>query len=681
MRREAVKILYLAANPKDTSSLRLDAEIRGIKQALLQAEFRDEFHIEQEWAVRVADLQSCLLRHKPDIVHFSGHGSAAGEILLENAVGNSQAVSVHALEQLFSVFKDGIRCVVLNACYSTPQAQAIAKNVDCVVGMSKAIGDEAAISFAIAFYQALAFGKDVKTAFDSGCVEIDLEGLNEQDTPKLLAMNCDPHHVIFIQTQSLPRQSHSGSTGDSKRVTLGALSPGASYIVLSGDRAGQHAETVFEWFADHQLEAIILAPRRPDRDFRLPSTAESIQEILFIIDLNEIDRATPEEKDALRKIYNEACTRDCNRMIFIKGRDGPGLGEWEPVLQADNQRGISLVEQIAGSEEIIARLRWSYHLSQIQRIIPPPMLPERDEDELRKETAHLKGEPAAKDNVISVLTQWTLEYFNLDKTWLGHVLFRRADVAKLSSYLYTATKIFSWLGLALGEEDVYEPPESLPNFRILGPHFYTCLPSCEIEISWKEMREAAKYQVEFKDEYGKTLLSQVTKARALLLSEVDTQHRHLNRSCLYTWLVRAIDAAGQIIDESDVQGAFFILNDETAEYLKKDIEALPRDEEPAIQGFLRGLCWRCYGCRLHAAQAYQEALAIRGDFLPAVNGIIECLEGSYADLSERSWYTGERWDEIAEMYKLRRCLLLNKYHIRSQRQCASCQACLDRRDE
>jgi hypothetical protein len=40
--------------------------------------------------------------------------------------------------------------------------------------MSKAIGDEAAINFAVAFYQALGYGKNVKTAYDLGCVQIDL---------------------------------------------------------------------------------------------------------------------------------------------------------------------------------------------------------------------------------------------------------------------------------------------------------------------------------------------------------------------------------------------------------------------------------------------------------------------------------------------------------------------------
>lgn len=196
-KNRVIKILFLAANPKDTSQLRLDEEMRGIDHALRQAEFRDKFDVKQQWAVRIIDLQGYLLRHKPDIVHFSGHGSESNEIMLEDNDGNSKPVSTRALSQLFSVLKDNIRCVVLNACYSEQQALAIAQHIDCVVGMSKAIGDAAAISFAVAFYQGLGYGRDVKTAFELGCVQIDLEGLNERDTPKLLAINANPQEILF----------------------------------------------------------------------------------------------------------------------------------------------------------------------------------------------------------------------------------------------------------------------------------------------------------------------------------------------------------------------------------------------------------------------------------------------------------------------------------------------------
>ncbi len=165
----SIKILFLSANPSDTTRLRLDQEIRSIDESLRQSDYRDRFDVRPHLAVRVIDIQKYLLRHRPNIVHFSGHGNEANEIILEDNSGNSKPVSVRALSRLFSVLKDNIRCVVLNACYSEQQALAIAENIDCVIGMSKAIGDSAAINFATSFYQALGFGKNVKAAFDLGC--------------------------------------------------------------------------------------------------------------------------------------------------------------------------------------------------------------------------------------------------------------------------------------------------------------------------------------------------------------------------------------------------------------------------------------------------------------------------------------------------------------------------------
>ncbi|MFZ6031097.1 MAG: response regulator [Chloroflexota bacterium] len=197
-----IKILFLAANPSDTPQLRLDAEMRAIDQALQKAEFRHRFEIKQQWAVQIGDLQNHLLRHKPDIVHFSGHGSQTNEIILENSHGHSRAVSVRALSQLFAVLKDNIRCVVLNACYAEAQAQAIAESIGCVVGMARGIDDQTAIGFAAAFYQAIGFGRDVQTAFDLGCVQLELEGEEDQDVPRLLVQQVDPRQVVFVKGNS-----------------------------------------------------------------------------------------------------------------------------------------------------------------------------------------------------------------------------------------------------------------------------------------------------------------------------------------------------------------------------------------------------------------------------------------------------------------------------------------------
>ncbi|WP_437521551.1 HEAT repeat domain-containing protein [Sorangium sp. So ce726] len=179
-------LLFLGANPSSTTRLALDREAREIGQRLRASELRDAFRLEQAWAVRATDLQECLLRYRPTIVHFSGHGSSLGELCLDNAAGQATPVKNEVLTRLFHVLRRDIRCVVLNACFSEAQARAISTHIDCVIGMNTAINDDSAIAFAGAFYQALGYGEDVRTAFDLGCLQIDLAGMKNADAPRLL---------------------------------------------------------------------------------------------------------------------------------------------------------------------------------------------------------------------------------------------------------------------------------------------------------------------------------------------------------------------------------------------------------------------------------------------------------------------------------------------------------------
>jgi hypothetical protein len=191
------KILILAANPKDTSRLRLDQELRGIEEGLRRAQHRDEFAFAQRLAVRPRDIQRAMLEETPQIVHFSGHGEGAEGLVFEDETGQAKLVSGAALANLFALFADPaepnpVHCVVLNGCYSAVQAEAIAEHVPYVVGMTKAVGDTAAIEFAVGFYDALGAGRTVEFAFKLGCAAIDLAGKPESATPVLINKQAPP---------------------------------------------------------------------------------------------------------------------------------------------------------------------------------------------------------------------------------------------------------------------------------------------------------------------------------------------------------------------------------------------------------------------------------------------------------------------------------------------------------
>lgn len=181
-----MKILFLAANPVDVvTRLRIDEEIREIEQKILSSPLRDQLQLVSVWAVRASDLQAVLLRHQPDIVHFSGHCSPQSGIILEDDAGNRKVVSKKALADLFRILKDNLRVVVLNACYAKDQARALTSTVDFTVGMNAAIQDKAAIVFSSHFYQSLAFGRSVEESFELAVNQLGLEGIDVTNVPEL----------------------------------------------------------------------------------------------------------------------------------------------------------------------------------------------------------------------------------------------------------------------------------------------------------------------------------------------------------------------------------------------------------------------------------------------------------------------------------------------------------------
>lgn len=180
----AKKILILAANPKNTSPLRLDQEVRDIQEELQRTK-QGEFVLEQRWAVRSRDIYRAIQDVKPQIIHFSGHGAEDGGLALEDEAGQARLTTPEALAKLFDLFAEQVECVVLNACYSEVQADAIAQHIPYVVGMSNEIDDRAAIEFAVAFYSALGAGRSVDFAYKLGCAAIELAGIAQSAIPVL----------------------------------------------------------------------------------------------------------------------------------------------------------------------------------------------------------------------------------------------------------------------------------------------------------------------------------------------------------------------------------------------------------------------------------------------------------------------------------------------------------------
>ena len=181
-----ISVLFVVADPTDASRLRLGEELREVQEKLQLARLRKRFELRQRMSVRPADISQALLDVQPQIVHFSGHGTANGALCFESQAGEIHPIQPDALAALFEQFADQVICVVLNACHSETQAKAIAEHIRYVIGMNQAIGDRAAIAFTIGFYQALGAGRTIEDAYKLGCVQIRLQGIPEHLTPVLI---------------------------------------------------------------------------------------------------------------------------------------------------------------------------------------------------------------------------------------------------------------------------------------------------------------------------------------------------------------------------------------------------------------------------------------------------------------------------------------------------------------
>jgi hypothetical protein len=170
-----LSVLFLAANPSGTDPLRLDRELRIIREAIQLGRDRDKFHFEICTAATIHDLRRALLKGRYDVVHISGHGEREG-LILEDERGESVQVPKKALAALLrkQATESGLRCVLMNACWSLEFGDPTTTGVPFTIAMDGPISDIGALEFSRGFYDALAAGKDFAAAYAEGrlCVEL-----------------------------------------------------------------------------------------------------------------------------------------------------------------------------------------------------------------------------------------------------------------------------------------------------------------------------------------------------------------------------------------------------------------------------------------------------------------------------------------------------------------------------
>lgn len=193
---DKLTILFLAANPQDTQKLALDQEVRSITEAIRKSEGRDGIEFFSRWAVQSLDILQAINETDPEIIHFSGHGSEKGEIVLDDGSGNIAMVS-----------KEAMAAAVASASKKVQkEAQTVVDKVEAAIGMNTEIGDEAAIVFAAQFYSSIGFGKNLQQAFDQAKAALLLKGIAEEHTPVLyVRKGLLAQDIVMVESEALKK--------------------------------------------------------------------------------------------------------------------------------------------------------------------------------------------------------------------------------------------------------------------------------------------------------------------------------------------------------------------------------------------------------------------------------------------------------------------------------------------
>lgn len=161
-----ISVLFITTEPEDLVRPQTTRELE-----VIQAGLSPEFRIANVYRANRGTIMEGLDKHKPEVVHFLGHGRKEG-LMIEDRDGIATLVTEAWLINVFARCPS-VRLVVLNACRSAELAQALVESgqttIRGAVAWSDIVDSDDVREFARIFHARIAGHKSVRNAFSWAC--------------------------------------------------------------------------------------------------------------------------------------------------------------------------------------------------------------------------------------------------------------------------------------------------------------------------------------------------------------------------------------------------------------------------------------------------------------------------------------------------------------------------------
>jgi uncharacterized protein (DUF4415 family) len=164
-----MKVLYLASNPKDQATLRIEQDITEIQRATANNS-GEPVRFTFLPALPFEEIDDQLAIYKPDILHISAHGEH-DSLWLSNQKESAVRLDADVLKAILAAHLPQL--VYINACTSSEIAKQLSDEVPFSIGTTAEISNLAARKGALTFYRSLLRGQTLHDAYRSSAATVE----------------------------------------------------------------------------------------------------------------------------------------------------------------------------------------------------------------------------------------------------------------------------------------------------------------------------------------------------------------------------------------------------------------------------------------------------------------------------------------------------------------------------